>query len=264
MNPYPDGSDDPREVLLARVAAGGMSPEEALAELDALRVAELGFACIDHDRARRCGMPEVIFAASKTPEQVCAIAEEILRWSPCVLMTRVQPDAAASVYARWPDAERTDPPGTILIGTPPEPSGGEMLLVAAGTSDLPVAREAELSAKAMGCRTRVLTDVGVAGLHRLLRHRKILETADVIVAIAGMEGALPGVIGGLVRAPVIAVPTSVGYGAGLGGVAALMGMLTSCVSGMGVVNIDNGFGAAALAARILHVHAQEQKTGDPT
>ena len=240
--------------LLARVAEGSLAVDGALDALAAEPTESLGFATIDHHRALRQGFPEVIYGAGKTPEQIVAIAERIAAHGDGVLVTRVSDEAAAAVIRALPGAEQNATARTVFFpaSVPPEPSRSTLLVVTAGTSDLPVAEEAAVTASALGCRIERLTDVGVAGIHRLLARREMLDAAGVIIVIAGMDGALASVVGGLARVPVIAVPTSVGYGASFGGIAPLLTMLNSCAAGVTVVNIDNGFGAAVAAARILH------------
>ncbi len=239
--------------LLDRVARGEVAVADAERELRWTPVEDLGFASIDHHRALRQGFPEVIFAEHKTPEQVVGIAERIAERGDGLLATRLEP-AAARRLAKALDGITLNPLGRTAYLPPRTPrhptTRGPVLVVAAGTSDLAVAEEAAVSAAAFGNPVERLTDVGVAGLHRLLAARDPLMRAAVVIVIAGMEGALPSVVGGLVAAPVIAVPTSVGYGAAFGGAAALLGMLNSCAAGVTVVNIDNGFGAAAAATRI--------------
>ncbi|NYG54297.1 nickel pincer cofactor biosynthesis protein LarB [Nocardioides perillae] len=213
------------------------------------RTADLGFARVDLDRAARTGDPEVVYGAGKTPEQVAEILATLHARHPdrAVLATRLTDaglDAAAGVGATLDPVARC-----ATLGPLPEPRG-EVLVVAAGTSDAPVAAEAALSARVHGAGVRVVTDVGVAGLHRLLAVRDELERADCLVVVAGMEGALPSVVGGLTGVPLVAVPTSVGYGASLGGVTALLAMLSSCAPGVAVVNVDNGYGAGVHAARV--------------
>jgi len=242
-----------REILEA-VRDGTLSVEEALLKMKAAPFEDLGFAKIDHHRALRQGVPEVIYGAGKTPEQTAAIARSMLRaGQETILITRLSPDKAEAVK----ESVRLTyyPEGQIgIVGPLPAPSGlGTIAVVTAGTSDQPVAEEAALTAMALGNQVTRLYDVGVAGLHRLLAHLDDIMSASVIIAIAGMEGALASVVGGLADCPVIAVPTSVGYGASFGGVAALLSMLNSCASGVSVVNIDNGFGAGFLASRINHM-----------
>ena len=215
----------------------------------------LPFATIDHLRPITQGHQEVIFAQGKTTGQVVAIAERLEAAGGSFLATRVETEQAAALRARFPRAELNELARTVFLPPEPEPAPtgrGTVLVCTAGTSDLPVAEEAAVTARAFKNRVERLTDVGVAGIHRLLTQTEVLRSASVIIVVAGMEGALPSVVGGLVKVPVIAVPTSVGYGASFGGLAALLAMLNSCASGVTVVNIDNGFGAAAAASRINH------------
>lgn len=244
--------------ILERLDDGRLSVEQAQNQLvDMLSRApfeDLGFARVDHHRSIRQGAPEVIFGTGKTPDQIAAIAERIVSGGNTLLVTRTDQAAHAAVRKVVPDAEFHPVAQSITRVATAAPTGrGVVLIVTAGTSDLPVAEEARITAETLGNLTDTLYDVGVAGLHRLLAERERLEAARVIVAIAGMEGALPSVIGGLVSAPVIAVPSSIGYGASFGGLAALLGMLNSCASGVAVVNIDNGFGGAAIASVINHL-----------
>ena len=240
--------------LLAGVADGSVDVERALEQLSFEPVESLSFASIDHHRALRQGFPEVIYGAGKTPQQVLEIAQRIAQREDGVLVTRLAPDAAELLRQRIPDIEVNEVARTAhLPGRAPVPTGrGSVLIVTAGTSDLPVAEEAAVTASALGNCVARLTDVGVAGIHRLLARRDELSQAAVVIVVAGMDGALPSVVGGLVRVPVIAVPTSVGYGAAFGGLAPLLTMLNSCAAGVTVVNIDNGFGAAVAASRINH------------
>ena len=240
--------------LLESVAAGTISPQEAALRLRQAPFEDLGFAKLDHHRAMRQGVAEVIYGAGKTQEQILAIASAFLeRGQKTVLITRMSPEAADWVGERLPLGY--DPVSRVgIAGRLPEPDGDGFILVATGgTSDIPVAEEAAQTAEALGNEVKRLYDVGVAGLHRLLSHTEELMEARVIIAIAGMEGARASVIGGLVDCPVIAVPTSVGYGASFQGVSALLSMLNSCASGVSVVNIDNGFGAGYLASMINHL-----------
>lgn len=240
--------------LLQQVAQGELDVARALTRLSLPDVESLPFATIDHHRALRQGYPEVIFGSGKTPEQIVAIAERLVEHGDGFLATRVEPPARAALRARFADVEINEL-GRTAYQEPraPAPAGrGTVLIITAGTSDLPVAEEAAVTARALGNSVQRLTDVGVAGLHRLLARADMLGDASVIVVVAGMDGALPSVVGGLVAVPVIAVPTSVGYGASMGGIAALLTMLNSCASGITVVNIDNGFGAAHAASRITH------------
>jgi NCAIR mutase (PurE)-related protein len=240
--------------LLEQVASGSVSTDDALLQLKSAPFQDLGFAKPDHHRALRQGVAEVIYGAGKTPAQIAAIAGHFLEnGQKTVLITRISPEAAAEVAQTVPLTYHET--GRVAIaGTMPQPDGaGHIVVATGGTSDMAVAEEAALTAEALGNRVVRLYDVGVAGLHRLLAHTETLMTARAIVAIAGMEGALASVIGGLVDCPVIAVPTSVGYCAAFGGVAALLSMLNSCASGVSVVNIDNGFGAGYLAGMINHI-----------
>ena len=242
------------ESLLNAVQTGSTSVADALERLRNLPFEDLGFAKVDHHRALRTGMPEVIFAASKTPVQVAAIFERMAKAGGNVLATRASREMYAMVKIAEPRAEFHETARAITLKQTDAPAGkGTVAVICAGTSDLPVAEEAVVTAQLMGNTVELVADVGVAGLHRLLAQQQALKTARVLVVCAGMEGALPTVVGGLVHAPVIAVPTSVGYGASLGGVAALLGMLNTCVPNVSVVNIDNGFGAACIASLINHL-----------
>ena len=222
-----------------------------MSRLAALPYEDLDFARLDHHRALRKGFPEVVYGLGKTPEQVAALAESILRRSDRLLVTKTSPESHAAVLERVADAAYDPTARTITVDrrADAEPLPG-VVVAGAGTSDLPVVAEAAVTAEIMGCAVERISDVGVAGLHRLLDQLPTLREAKVVVAVAGMEGALPSVVGGLVSAPVIAVPTSVGYGASYDGLAALLAMLNSCAPGVAVVNIDNGFGAGYLAAQI--------------
>lgn len=239
--------------LLAEVASGAVAVDEAERRLAWAPVEDLDFARVDHHRALRQGFPEVVFGAGKTPEQLAAIMQRIAARGDGVLATRVAPEAEDALRCALPAIE-IDPLGRTAWFPAVHPverkARGTVLVVTAGTSDLPVAQEAAVTARAFGNPVERLTDVGVAGIHRVLSARDALGTASVVIVVAGMEGALPSVVGGLVSVPVIAVPTSVGYGAAFGGLSALLGMLNSCAQGVTVVNIDNGFGAAAAASRI--------------
>ena len=241
--------------LLEGVAAGTVSVEEAVLQLKTAPIRELeGYAKVDLHRGLRQGVPEVIYGQGKSPEQILGIARAMREaGQETVLVTRMSDEAAALVGAELP--LRYDPRSrTGIIGKTPEPTGkGTVVVATGGTSDIPVAEEAAVTAEALGNRVTRLYDVGVSGIHRLLSHVDEIMSARVIVAVAGMEGALPSVIGGLADCPVIAVPTSVGYGASLGGIAALLSMLNSCASGVSVVNIDNGFGAGYMASVINHL-----------
>jgi NCAIR mutase (PurE)-related protein len=244
--------------LLERVHASELTPEAALdLVLQFLRHApfeDLGFARVDHHRRLRQGFPEVVFGPGKTPDQIAAIAERITAAGHSLLVTRTNQEAYSAVLERVPDAEYHQLARTITRkGGDTTPGTGTIVVAAAGTADLPVAEEAAVSADVMGNCVDRLYDVGVAGLHRLLAEHQRLVSARVVIVVAGMEGALPSVVGGLVDIPVIAVPTSVGYGASFGGLTALLAMLNSCAIGVSVVNIDNGFGAAAIASSINHL-----------
>lgn len=244
--------------LLQQVADGHLSVEEAVNRFKTQPFEDLGFAKVDHHRALRQGIPEVIYGAGKTPEQIIAITQAMLdRGQKTVLITRLEAEPAQRIQKDIPMTYHAV--GKIgIVGKLPTPDGaGQIVVATAGTSDLPVAEEAALTAEALGNDVLRLYDVGVAGIHRLLSHAEALTRARVVIAIAGMEGALASVIGGLVDCPVIAVPTSVGYGAAFEGLAALLAMLNSCASGVSVVNIDNGFGAGFLASRINHIGVKQ-------
>ena len=248
---------DALRALLDSVASGDTTPDDALEALARLPYADLGEAKVDHHRALRCGFAEVVFCQGKTPSQVRSIAREMLDHGEVFLGTRATAAHFQSVAQVASDARYFEEPRLLVVDRRAErPAVGHIVVVTGGTADHPVAEEAAISAEVMGNRVSRVYDVGVAGVHRLLAHTELLREANVIVAVAGMEGALPSLVTGLVSCPVVAVPTSVGYGASLGGIAALLGMLSSCASGLGVVNIDNGFGAAALANRINHAVAE--------
>ncbi len=236
--------------LLSDLKEGVIDIDEAARSLCELPFQDLGFARVDHHRALRCGRSEVIFCEGKTPEQVAAIATAILSQSDVLLGTRATKPQYEAVRREHPDARYDDAARCIVIMREPAGAEGEVLVLSAGTSDLPVAAEAKVTAEVLGAGVRMINDVGVAGLHRLLSCCEDMRTANVIVVVAGMEGALPSVVGGLAACPVIAVPTSVGYGASFGGLAPLLTMLNSCAAGIAVVNIDNGFGAGYMAATI--------------
>lgn len=240
------------QMLLEAVREGATSVEEAQQMLRHLPFSDLGFARVDHHRQIRQGLPEVVFGEGKTPAQLITIVETLLSQQQDVLVTRVEAEAAARVRDAHPELFYSEVARTLrLTKSPPSsPFATPVALVSAGTSDQPVAEEAAETLAAAGIEVERVYDVGVAGIHRLFEALPRIEKAPVVIVVAGMEGALPSVVGGLVRAPVIAVPTSVGYGAAFDGVAALLGMLTGCASGMTVVNIDNGFGAAMAAVRM--------------
>lgn len=242
--------------LLEAVAAGATSVEQGLSRLRDLPFEDLEIAQIDHHREFRQGVPEVILGESKSLAQLQTIVAAMVRKGRNIMVTRLDNEKATALGNQFPDGEHDcEARAFTLVQQPIEITGrGSILVICAGTSDLPVAREAALTARMLGNRVEELVDVGVAGIHRLLARREMLESAAVVIVVAGMEGALPSVVGGLIAAPVIAVPTSVGYGAAFNGLAALLGMLNSCASGVTVVNIDNGFGAAFAANRINREH----------
>jgi NCAIR mutase (PurE)-related protein len=237
--------------LLEQVRAGAVDVDGALDRIRHLPFEDLGYAKLDHHRALRHGLTEVILGQGKTPEQVSAIAVRLLDKSKNLLVTRADPAAAAQLKASFPDAEYFPLSGAVRVWRDRAIRGkGKLAVVCAGTSDIPVAEEAQVTAEIMGNQVEAVYDVGVAGIHRLIANSERLMEARVIVVAAGMEGALPSVVGGMVSVPVIAVPTSVGYGASFHGLAALLGMLNSCASNVTVVNIDNGFGAGYVASLI--------------
>lgn len=239
------------EEILTAHAENEISTADAAEKLKNLSYENVGYARVDHARAARQGFPEVIFGQGKTREQIVGIFEKLAARSPNVLITRTTADVFGEIRnvqtdAQWHEAARI----IRLFREKNELGAGEIAVVTAGTSDIPVAEEAALTAETMGNRVVRIWDAGVAGIHRILSEREILQTARVVIVVAGMEGALPSVVGGLVKVPVIAVPTSIGYGAAFGGIAALLGMLNSCASNVTVVNIDNGFGAGFTASLI--------------
>ncbi len=256
MNP------DALKRILDAVAAGEKSADQALHDLRDFPGGETPEATIDHQRELRCGFPEVIFGQNKTADQVLAIAERIVSGGGPLLATRLRDDGAAALAERFPDGTHVEiarlfhRPGAEAL-----PPAGTVAVISAGTSDFPVAEEAAWTAHALGATVERLRDVGVAGLHRILAHRAVLREASALVVVAGMEGALPSVVGGLTDRPLIAVPTSVGYGAHFGGLAALLAMLNSCASGVTVVNIDNGFSAGYAAALIARVAGTARPRG---
>jgi pyridinium-3,5-biscarboxylic acid mononucleotide synthase len=237
--------------LLEQVRTGTVEVDAAMERLKHMPFEDLGYAKVDHHRALRHGMPEVIFGLGKTPEQILGIAGSLLERASNLLITRTTAEVAAQMQAAHPEAEYFPLSGAIRLWRDRTVRGkGIIAVVCAGTSDIPVAEEARLTAEVMGNETSFVTDVGVAGIHRLMNNRDKLALARVCVVCAGMEGALPSAVGGMVSCPVIAVPTSIGYGASFHGLAALLGMLTSCASNVTVVNIDNGFGAGYVASLI--------------
>jgi NCAIR mutase (PurE)-related protein len=235
--------------LLADVRSGAVHPDDAAAELRRLPFADLGFARVDHHRALRQGLPEAVYGPGKAPEHAAAIVTELLDGGAApVLLTRASPEQATAALAANPDGAQH---GTTVVWRPAAPRPERVVLATAGTADLPVAEECAVVLAAHGIDPVRLTDVGVAGVHRLLADVHLLDDADVVIVVAGMEGALASLVGGLTAAPVIAVPTSVGYGASLEGVTALLAMLSSCAAGLTVVGIDNGYGAACAVLRML-------------
>jgi NCAIR mutase (PurE)-related protein len=246
---------DPKRLreLLDSVKQGATSVDAALAELKDLPYADLGYAAVDHHRALRQGAPEVILGQGKTAQQIVGIARELARAGQNVLVTRIAPESAREVCSAIPEVKYTPLARTATLEQAPIPQLGSrpVALVTAGTGDLPVAEECAETLRMFGVATERVYDVGVAGIHRLLHRRDVFERTSVVIVVAGMEGALPSVVGGMAPGPVIAVPTSIGYGVSFGGLTAMAAMLASCASGVVVCNIDNGFGAACAAARIL-------------
>lgn len=237
--------------LLEQVRAGAVDVDQALEQMRHMPFETLGYATIDHHRAIRVGMPEVVFGKGKSVEQTVSIASRLLERASNVLVTRTSREAFESLREKFPEAEYFPLSGALRVWRDRSPKGkGKLMVITAGTTDLPVAEEAVVTAEVMGNEVLQVHDVGVAGIHRLLGHYDLIRQARVIVVCAGMEGALPSAVGGMVSCPVIAVPTSVGYGASFHGLAALLGMLNSCASNVSVVNIDNGFGGGYVASLI--------------
>jgi len=242
-------------ILLEECRAGRVTVDECVAKMRSMPFEDLGFAKVDHHRSIRCGFPEVIFCQGKSPRQVAAIAERMVAGGSDLLATRASRETQARLAELFPDAEINEVARTVaLVRRKAEPPPGTIAIVCAGTSDLPVAEEARVTAEAMGNRTMTVYDAGVAGIHRLLAYTAGLQQANVLVVVAGMDGARASVVGGLVDKPVIAVPTSVGYGASFSGLAPLLTMLNSCAAGVSVVNIDNGFGGGYIAALVNRVN----------
>ncbi len=242
------------EEVLRKVSQGRLSPEKALETLRHYPYQDLGFAKVDHHREVVKGCPEIVYGSGKTPDQIVRIAREIVAKGSNLLVTRVEPGVFDLIKGRLKGAKYNPAARTVTLIRQKAPAGhGTIAVITAGTSDIPVAEEAAVTAEVLGNAVERIYDVGVAGLHRLLNNYVSIRSARVVITVAGMEGALPSVVAGLVRAPVIAVPTSVGYGASFKGLAALLAMLNSCPGGVGVVNIDNGFGAAYLASLINHL-----------
>lgn len=252
------------KALAHQVAEGALSPDDLVNRMHMDAVTDLGYAQVDHARGVRTGVNEIIYGAGKTPEQIAGIVAAMREAGQTrVLITRVDAQKAAELAAMDPAITYQAAAQACVVGSLPEPDGnGDILIITAGTSDLPVAEEAALTARFLGNCVQVVHDAGVAGIHRLLSHGEEIASAQVIIAVAGMEGALPSVVGGLASCPVIAVPTSVGYGASFGGITALLAMMNSCASGVSVVNIDNGFGAAYQASLINHLPGKEIEHGE--
>jgi len=238
--------------VLESVLGGRLTVDQALEQLKRLPFENLSYACVDHHRSLRKGFPEVVFGEGKSVKQILGVMEAMVDQQDTVMITRVSAEKSKSILEKYPGALYDPDARMIILATKPikPASKGLIMVIAAGTSDIPVAQEALLTAKTMGHRVESLYDVGVSGIHRLMQNDKLWTEASVFIVVAGMEGALPSVVGGLVDKPVIAVPTSVGYGASFGGITALLGMLNSCASNVSVVNIDNGFGAGYVAATI--------------
>jgi NCAIR mutase (PurE)-related protein len=250
------------EELLRGVQSGATPIEQALNRLSRFPLHDIGHSRLDTQRALRCGFPEVVFGEHKEPDELVEIARTILAHHARLLVTRVSVAGMTALQTAFPDCQVHRRARAVSVNAPERGTGeGQVLVLSAGTADAPVAAEAELTARMLGARTECVTDVGVAGLHRLLARTELMESARVLVVVAGMEGALPSVVAGLVSRPVIAVPTSVGYGASLGGLAALLAMLNSCAAGVTVVNIDNGFGAGYAAALINQRESPRTGTG---
>ncbi len=241
--------------LLSQVAKGSLTVDNAVQQLKNISFEDINFAHIDHHRSLRKGFPEVIFGQGKTSKQIIGIIEKMTIHEDIILVTRLEQEKAQKITSTFKDAQYFQEANFLWLKKkePKITGSGKILILSAGTSDIPVAKEAFLTAKAMGNRVESIYDVGVAGIHRLFAHEKQISNSAVIVVVAGMEGALPSVVAGMVKAPVIAVPTSIGYGTSFGGVTALLGMLNSCSSNIAVVNIDNGFGAGFMASSINHV-----------
>jgi pyridinium-3,5-biscarboxylic acid mononucleotide synthase len=246
---------DRLKTILQSVSSGGISVDQALKNLKHLTVEDIGYAHVDHHRSLRKGFPEVIYGQSKTADQIIGIMGTIIPHENVVLVTRIDPEKAEKVIAAYPGAKYHEDARMVTMAKEEISVSGKgvILIISAGTSDIPVAQEAFLTAKFMGNVTETIFDVGVSGIHRLFLHKEKIESAAVLIVVAGMEGALPSVVGGLVDRPVIGVPTSVGYGSSFGGLTALFSMLNSCSSNVAVVNIDNGFGAGYMASMINRI-----------
>lgn len=248
-------NEDKIRELLEHIRKDKVSVDDAIDKLKHLPFEDIGMACIDHHRGLRRGVSEVIFGEGKEPEDIIAIMEKMIEHGEKVMVTRLSQEKSDEILKAYPESEYYRKARILIHGSnPKEVSGkGTIVVVCAGTSDIPVAEEASVTARFMGNEVETIHDIGVAGLHRLLGNRDRIQKASVIIVVAGMEGALPSVVGGLVDVPVIAVPTSVGYGASFGGISALLGMLNSCAAGITVVNIDNGFGAGYAASVINRI-----------
>jgi len=244
---------DPNELkkMLAEFKAGRRSEDEVLESLRTLPFEDMGFAKVDHHRSLRTGLPEVVYGQGKTTEQILAIAESIVGKKTNFLVTRLAPDAAEALCERFPDGVWNRQGQVFFVETAPRDKNGYVLVITAGTTDIPAAEEAATTAALFGCNVDRVYDVGVAGVHRLMAYESMIHAADVLIVAAGMEGALASVVAAMAKVPVVALPTSVGYGASFQGLAALLGMMTSCAAGVTVVNIDNGFGAGCAAALIV-------------
>ncbi len=245
-----DMNESKLKALLGRYKNGEMNEEEVLRELRFLPFEDIGYAKVDHHRAIRTGFPEVVYGEGKTDEQILGIAEAIVEKSENLLVTRCAPSAGEKLASRFADGTWVREAGIFFVESKEQEKSGYVLVITAGTTDIPVAEEAAITASLFGCNVDRIYDVGVAGVHRLMAYRSMIEEADVVIVAAGMEGALASVVASVSKAPVVALPTSVGYGASFGGLAALLGMMTSCAAGVTVVNIDNGFGAGCSAALI--------------
>jgi NCAIR mutase (PurE)-related protein len=237
--------------LLNDFKAGRLSEYDILERLRTLPFEDLGFAKVDHHRSLRRGFPEVVYGAGKTVDQIVSIAESMVKKKTNLLVTRCNLDAGEALMRRFPDGTWHAEARAFAREARPQPRNGYVLVITAGTTDIPVAEEAVVTADILGCNVDRIYDVGVAGVHRLMAYQSMIDAADTVIVVAGMEGALASVVGAMSRAPVVAVPTSVGYGASFGGLAALLSMMTSCAAGVTVVNIDNGFGAGCAAAIIV-------------
>jgi NCAIR mutase (PurE)-related protein len=243
-------NEDTLKQLLDDFKSGKKTESDVLDELRHLPFEDIGFAKVDHHRSLRSGFPEVVYGGGKTDEQILAIAEKIIKKRNDFLVTRIGPEVGRKLKERYSDGEYNETARIFAIEAKEKPRFGYVLVISAGTSDIPVAEEAAITAELFGCGVDRIYDVGVAGVHRLLAYQSMIEAADVVIVAAGMEGALASVVAGIAAAPVVALPTSVGYGANFEGLSALLGMLNSCASGISVVNIDNGFGAGCVAASI--------------